>query len=67
MTRILFFAGFFLMLEAGLIDYGHHANFAKKAFEEALELEKAVLKALELTKGTYINGILISRNSNILK
>jgi len=42
--------GFFLMLEAGLIDYGHHANFAKKAFEEALELEKAVLKALELTK-----------------
>ena len=54
MTRIHFFiAGFFLMLEAGLIDYGHHANFAKKAFEEALELEKAVLKALELTKGTY--------------
>ena len=41
------------MLEAGLIDYGHHANFAKKAFEEALELEKAVLKALELTKGIY--------------
>ena len=42
------------MLEAGLIDYGHHANFAKKAFEETLELEKAVIKALELTKGMYL-------------
>ena len=40
------------MMEAGLIDYGHHDNFAKKAFEETLELEKAVIKALELTKGT---------------
>jgi alkaline phosphatase len=42
--------GFFLMMEAGLIDYGHHDNFAKKAFEETLELEKAVIKALDLTK-----------------
>ena len=54
------------MLEAGLIDYGHHANFAKKAFEETLELEKAVIKALELTKGMYVLGMLISCNSNII-
>ena len=50
MTCLFIFLGFFLMLEAGLIDYAHHSNFAKKAFEETLELEKAVEKALELTK-----------------
>ena len=41
--------GFFLMLEAGLIDYSHHANLPKSAFEETLELEKAVQAALDMT------------------
>ena len=33
-----------------MIDKAHHQNWAKKAFEETLELEKAVKVALELTK-----------------
>ena len=34
--------GFFLMVEGGRIDKGHHENKAKHALEETLELEKAV-------------------------
>ena len=41
--------GFFLMVEGGRIDQAHHKNWAKKALEETLELEKAVQVALELT------------------
>lgn len=41
--------GFFLMVEGGLIDYAHHKNWPKKAFEETLELEKAVQVTLDMT------------------
>jgi len=41
--------GFFLMVEGGRIDKGHHENKAKHALEETLELEKAVKLAKELT------------------
>lgn len=37
--------GFFLFVESGLIDYGHHATKAHKALDETLELEKAVRTA----------------------
>ena len=42
--------GFFLMVEGGRIDHAHHKNWAKKALEETLELEKAVKIASDLTK-----------------
>ena len=42
--------GFFLMVEGGRIDKGHHENRAKHALEETLELEKAV----KLAKGCLI-------------
>lgn len=34
--------GFFLFVEGGKIDHGHHFGLAKKALDETIELEKAV-------------------------
>jgi len=41
--------GFVLMVEGGRVDHAHHANRAKMALEETLELEKAVNAALKMT------------------
>ena len=41
--------GFFLMVEAGRIDHGHHVNNAYRALDETIELSNAVRAALELT------------------
>ncbi|KAJ9598534.1 hypothetical protein L9F63_010766 [Diploptera punctata] len=41
--------GFVLMIEGGLIDIGHHQNFAKLALEDTLEFEEAVSAAINLT------------------
>ncbi|KAJ9580821.1 hypothetical protein L9F63_024002 [Diploptera punctata] len=41
--------GFVLMIEGGLIDIGHHQNFAKLALEDTLEFEEAVSAAIDLT------------------
>lgn len=40
--------GFFLMVEAGRIDHGHHAGNAKRALTDAVELSRAVQRAAEL-------------------
>ena len=40
--------GFVLFVEAAHIDKAHHENWAKKALEEVLELDKAVTTALEM-------------------
>lgn len=40
--------GFFLMVEAGRIDHGHHAGSAIKALHDAVELSRAVAKAVSL-------------------
>lgn len=42
--------GFFLMVEAGRIDHGHHAGNAKRALTDAAELSRAVQRATELVK-----------------
>lgn len=42
-------AGFFLMVEAGRIDHGHHAGNAYRALEDARELSEAVTTALAMT------------------
>jgi alkaline phosphatase len=41
--------GFFLMVEAGRIDHGHHDGNAYRALTETLELARAVRAALEMT------------------
>ncbi|MFT7687429.1 MAG: alkaline phosphatase [Candidatus Azotimanducaceae bacterium] len=40
--------GFFLMIESGRIDHGHHAGIAKFALEETVEFSRAIEKAQEL-------------------
>lgn len=41
--------GFFLMVEAGRIDHGHHAGNAMRALTETIELSNAVRTAIEKT------------------
>jgi len=41
--------GFFLMVESGRIDHGHHAGSAYNALTDAIELSNAVKKAYEMT------------------
>jgi alkaline phosphatase len=40
--------GFFLLVEAGRIDHGHHAGIAKLALADTVELSNAVRRATEL-------------------
>jgi alkaline phosphatase len=40
--------GFFLMVEAGRIDHGHHGGNARRALTDAVELSRAVRRAAEL-------------------
>lgn len=40
--------GFFLYVEGGRIDHGHHANWAVKAINDGVAMEKAVMKAKEM-------------------
>ncbi len=48
--------GFFLMVESGRIDHGHHATNAKRALEEAVEMDRAVevKKILQLSSNTSL-------------
>ncbi len=41
--------GFFLMVEGGRIDHGHHAGNAQRALSETIEFANAVKVALEMT------------------
>lgn len=41
--------GYFLFIEGGRIDHGHHNTWAKKAMDETIEFSKAIQKALEMT------------------
>jgi alkaline phosphatase len=41
--------GFFLMVEAGRIDHGHHAGNAARALNDAIALSRAVEQAVRLT------------------
>lgn len=41
-------SGYFLMIEAGRIDHGHHAGKAELALEEAFAFDKAIQAALEM-------------------
>ena len=40
--------GFFLIVEGGRIDHGHHAGIAKLALTETIEFSNAIRRAMEL-------------------
>ncbi|XP_063162376.1 intestinal-type alkaline phosphatase 1-like [Candoia aspera] len=42
--------GFYLFVEGGRIDHGHHEGIAKQALTEAIEFDKAIQRAGELTQ-----------------
>ncbi|XP_015743663.1 intestinal-type alkaline phosphatase isoform X2 [Python bivittatus] len=42
--------GFYLFVEGGKIDLGHHEGIAKRALTEAIEFDKAIQRAGELTQ-----------------
>lgn len=41
--------GYFLFVEGGRIDHGHHSGKAKKALDETVEFSKAIQAALDMT------------------
>ncbi|KAL8583357.1 hypothetical protein ACOMHN_035339 [Nucella lapillus] len=41
--------GFFLLVEGGRIDHGHHENFAKRALEETVMFDEAIATAQNMT------------------
>lgn len=41
--------GFFLLVEGGRIDHGHHSNYAHHSLEETLEFSRAIEMAMSMT------------------
>lgn len=58
--------GFFLFVEGGRIDHGHHENKAKQALAETVEFEKAVKAALDLTSSSDTLIVVTSDHSHTL-
>ncbi|MEW6705140.1 MAG: alkaline phosphatase [Pseudomonadota bacterium] len=57
--------GFFLQVEAGRIDHGHHAGNAKRALLDAIELSNAVRKAVQMTRESDTLIIVTADHSHV--
>ena len=57
--------GYFLMVESGRIDHGHHAGSAYNALTDAVELSNAVKKAVELTNDQETLIIVTADHSHV--
>ena len=51
--------GFFLMVEAGRIDHGHHAGNAYRALTDTVESSKAVQKAVDMTDSAANDTLIV--------
>ena len=58
--------GFFLMVEGGRIDHGHHAGNAQRALTETIEFANAVSVALQKTKPTDTLIVVTADHSHTL-
>ncbi|MCW5889141.1 MAG: alkaline phosphatase [bacterium] len=58
--------GYFLLVEGGRIDHGHHASNAHRALGDTIELSNAVRVALEKTQGTDTLIVVTADHSHTL-
>ncbi|XP_063237764.1 membrane-bound alkaline phosphatase-like [Bacillus rossius redtenbacheri] len=58
--------GFFLFVEGGRIDHGHHENRAHKALDEAEQLHEAVRLAVELTNSSDTLVVVTSDHAHVM-
>ncbi|MFT5888288.1 MAG: alkaline phosphatase [Zhongshania sp.] len=59
-------SGYFLMVEGGRIDHGHHAGSAYSALTETIEMSNAVAKAAELSNSDDTLIIVTADHSHVL-
>ncbi|XP_062411953.1 intestinal-type alkaline phosphatase [Sardina pilchardus] len=57
--------GFYLFVEGGRIDHGHHGNSAKRALTEAVEFDNAIAKAAELTSVMDTLSVVTADHSHV--
>ncbi|XP_048470864.1 alkaline phosphatase-like [Rhincodon typus] len=57
--------GFFLLVEGGRIDHGHHEGKAKMALHEAVEMDKAIGRAGSLTRDTDTLTVITADHSHV--
>ncbi|XP_016158991.1 PREDICTED: alkaline phosphatase, tissue-nonspecific isozyme [Ficedula albicollis] len=57
--------GFFLLVEGGRIDHGHHEGKAKQALHEAVELDRAIGLASRLTSAQDTLSVVTADHSHV--
>ncbi|XP_056116501.1 intestinal-type alkaline phosphatase [Rhinichthys klamathensis goyatoka] len=57
--------GFYLFVEGGRIDHGHHAGRAKYALTEAVEFDRAIARAAELTSELDTLSVVTADHSHV--
>ncbi|XP_061594470.1 intestinal-type alkaline phosphatase [Cololabis saira] len=57
--------GFFLFVEGGRIDHGHHGGEAKKALYDAVEFDRAIGRAAELTSELDTLSVVTADHSHV--
>ncbi|XP_074819512.1 intestinal-type alkaline phosphatase-like [Natator depressus] len=57
--------GFYLFVEGGRIDHGHHDGIAQRALTEAVEFDRAIQRAGELTKETETLSVVTADHSHV--
>ncbi|XP_059807765.1 alkaline phosphatase-like isoform X2 [Hypanus sabinus] len=57
--------GFFLLVEGGRIDHGHHEGKARLALYEAVEMDKAIGRAGTLTRDTDTLTVITADHSHV--
>ncbi|XP_053368943.1 intestinal-type alkaline phosphatase [Clarias gariepinus] len=57
--------GFYLFVEGGRIDHGHHASEAKHALHEAVEFDRAIARAAEMTSELDTMTVVTADHSHV--